>query len=129
LFNILEVLDYIRKVIVYHYLSLQKTVIKIINISGGIMMNLKKLVNKAQSRDKSAMSELIKQFNPLLKKQAGYFSQMGLEYEDVYQQAALLFITGVYQYKEIPPVTFPGYIKKRIKWGLWMYWRKQKSIV
>lgn len=91
------------------------------------MNNLKRLVNKAQGQNKSAMYSLIKQFDPLLKRQAAYFRQMGLEYNDAYQQAALLFITGVYQYHEIPPVTFPGYIKKRIKWGLWMYWRKQNQ--
>ncbi|HKK83516.1 MAG TPA: hypothetical protein VJ958_04730 [Atribacterota bacterium] len=83
-----------------------------------------KLIQKANQGDKKAMTILLEQFIPLLKRQAGYFRQMGLEYEDAYQQAALLFISGVYQYREIPPVTFAGYIKKRIKWGLWGYWRK-----
>ncbi|MFW6149389.1 MAG: hypothetical protein ACOC6D_05995 [Atribacterota bacterium] len=84
----------------------------------------KKQIQKAKQGDKKAMTILLQQFIPLLKRQAGYFRQMGLEYEDAYQQAALLFISGVYQYQEIPPVTFAGYIKKRIKWGLWGYWRK-----
>ena len=83
-----------------------------------------KLIQKAKQGDKKAMTILLEQFIPLLKRQADSFRQMGLEYEDAYQQAALLFISGVYQYKEVPPVTFAGYIKKRIKWGLWGYWRK-----
>jgi DNA-directed RNA polymerase specialized sigma subunit len=91
------------------------------------MSNMNKFIQKAQQGNKKAMTILLHQFNPLLKRQASYFYQMGLEYEDAYQQAALLFILGVYQYQEIPPVTFAGYMKKRIKWGLWMYWRKQKQ--
>jgi DNA-directed RNA polymerase specialized sigma subunit len=91
------------------------------------MSNMNKFIQKAQQGNKKAMTILLQQFNPLLKRQASYFYQMGLEYEDAYQQAALLFILGVYQYQEIPPVTFAGYMKKRIKWGLWMYWRKQKQ--
>ncbi len=88
------------------------------------MINLNRMIQKAQQEDKKAMTLLLQQFYPLLKRQASYFQQMGLEYEDAYQQASLLFILGVYQYKEIPPVTFAGYMKKRIKWGLWGYWRR-----
>ena len=88
-----------------------------------------KLIQKAKPGDKKAMTILLEQFIPLLKRQADSFRQMGLEYEDAYQQAALLFISGVYQYKEVPPVTFAGYIKKRIKWGLWGYWRRQKQYI
>ena len=83
------------------------------------------LIRKAKERDEEAMMQLIELFNPLLKKQAALFKQMGLEYEDTYQQGVLYFITGVYKYQPMPPVTFAGYMKKRIKWGLWMYWRKQ----
>jgi len=86
-----------------------------------------KLIQKAKQGDKKAMTILLEQFIPLLKRQADSFRQMGLEYEDAYQQAALLFISGVYQYNEVPPVTFAGYTKKRIKWGLWGYWRRQKQ--
>ena len=82
------------------------------------------LIQRAKERDKEAMMQLIEQFNPLLKKQASFFKQMGLEYEDAYQQAVLCFITGIYRYQPLPPVTFAGYIKKRIQWGLWTYWRK-----
>jgi len=92
-----------------------------------MLINNYDLIQKAKNGDKEAMTFLLQQFIPLLKRQAGYFRQMGLEYEDAYQQAALLFITGIYQYKEMPPVTFAGFIKKRIKWGLWGYWRKQKQ--
>jgi len=88
-----------------------------------------KLIQRAKQGDKRAMTILLEQFIPLLKRQAGSFRQMGLEYEDTYQQAALLFISGVYQYNEVPPVTFAGYIKKRIKWGLWGYWRRQKQYI
>lgn len=86
-----------------------------------------KLILKAKKGDKEAMMKLLQQFNPLLKRQANFFQHMGLEYEDAYQQAALYFISGVYQYQPLPPVTFAGYMKKRIKWGLWMYWRKEKQ--
>lgn len=88
------------------------------------MNNLDQLITQAKNRDKKAMENLLEIFKPLLKRQASRFYRMGLEFEDAYQQAALIFITGVFQYKAIPPVTFPGYIKKRINWGLWGYWRK-----
>ena len=86
------------------------------------------LIKKAKERNQKAMTKLIKHFLPLLKRESYYFHQLGLEYDDAFQQAVLLFITGVYQYKEKPPVTFAGFMKKRIKWGLWGYWRKQNSI-
>ena len=44
---------------------------------------------------------------------------------DVFQQGALLLILAVYEYEEKPPVTFAGYLKKRIDWGLWSYYRKE----
>ena len=88
------------------------------------MKIMNKLIPKAKTGNKEAMRQLIEQFNPLLKRQASFFKLLGLEYEDAYQQAVLYFISGVYQYRLIPPVTFAGYMKKRIKWGLWMYWRK-----
>ena len=54
---------------------------------------------------------------------------MGLEYEDVFQQGALIFILAVYDYQEKKNIPFAGYLKKRINWGLWVYYRgylKQK---
>jgi len=92
-------------------------------------MELKELITHAKERNVKAMEELFNQFKPLLKSRAKRYSRMGLEYEDVFQQGALLFILSVYEYKEEPPTTFAGYIKKRIDWGLWMYYRnylKQK---
>ncbi|MFW6134838.1 MAG: hypothetical protein ACOC5R_04620 [Elusimicrobiota bacterium] len=91
------------------------------------MNNLNRLIQNAQGNNQKAMTQLLQQFNPLLKSQASYFHHMGLEYEDAYQQAALIFILGVYQYQEIAPITFAGYMKKRIKWGLWGYWRRQNQ--
>jgi len=88
------------------------------------MSELKKLILKAKKKDVRAMEELFNQFKPLLKSRARKYSRYGLEYEDVFQQAALLFILAVYHYKEKPPTTFAGYMKKRIDWGLWMYYRK-----
>ena len=87
-------------------------------------MELKELISKAKEKDIKAMEELFNQFTPLLKSRAKRYSRIGLEYEDVFQQAALLFIIAVYDYKERPPTTFAGYIKKRIDWGLWVYYRK-----
>ena len=88
------------------------------------MSELKELIAKAKQKDVKAMEELFHQFKPLLKSRAKRYSRMGLEYEDVFQQGALLFILAVYAYKEEPPTTFAGYIKKRMDWGLWMYYRK-----
>ena len=93
------------------------------------MSELKELIAKAKQKDVEAMEELFNQFTPLLKSRARRYSRMGLEYEDVFQQGALLFIIAVYDYEEIPPTTFAGYMKKRIDWGLWVYYRgylKQK---
>jgi len=86
-------------------------------------MELQKLISKAKEKDVKAMEELFNQFKPLLKSRAKRYSRIGLEYEDVFQQGALFFILAVYDYKELPPVTFSHYIKKRIDWGLWVYYR------
>ena len=88
------------------------------------MSELKDLIAKAKKKDLKAMEELFNQFKPLLKSRAKRYSRYGLEYDDVFQQASLLFILAVYEYKEKPPTTFAGYMKKRIDWGLWVYYRK-----
>ena len=87
-------------------------------------MELKKLIARAKQKNLKAMGELFNKFRPLLKSRAKRYSRYGLEYEDVFQQGALIFILAVYDYKEIPPTTFAGYMKKRISWGLWVYYRK-----
>ena len=88
------------------------------------MSELKELIAKAKQRNVKAMGEIFNQFKPLLKSRARKYSRYGLEYDDVFQQAALLFILAVYHYKEKPPTTFAGYMKKRIDWGLWVYYRE-----
>ena len=88
------------------------------------MSELKELIAKAKQKDLKAMGELFNQFKPLLKSRAKRYSRYGLEYDDVFQQGALLFILAVYEYKERPPVTFSGYIKKTIDWRLWLYYQK-----
>ena len=88
------------------------------------LSELKALIAKAKKRDEKAMEELFIKFIPLLKSRTGKYSRYGLEYEDVFQQASLIFILAVYEYKERPPVTFAGYIKKTIDWRLWLYYQK-----
>ena len=91
------------------------------------MSELKELIAKAKKKDVTAMEELFNQFKPLLKSRARKYSRMGLEYDDVFQQGALLCIIGVYEHqteKERSPTAFSSYIKKRLDWGLWMYYRK-----
>jgi len=91
------------------------------------MSELRGLIAKAKKKDVKAMEELFYQFKPLLKSRAKRYSRMGLEYDDVFQQAALLFIIGVYEHqaeKERSPNAFSSYIKKRLDWGLWIYARK-----
>ena len=91
------------------------------------MSELKELIAKAKQRNVKAMEELFNQFKPLLKSRAKRYSRIGLEYEEVFQQAALLFIVGVYEHqveKERSPTAFSSYIKKRLDWGLWMYYRQ-----
>ncbi len=87
-------------------------------------MELKELISKAKEKEVKAMEELFIRFTPLLKSRAKRYSRYGLEYDDIFQQAALIFILAVYDYKERPPTTFAGYIQKRIDWGLWVYYRK-----
>jgi len=87
-------------------------------------LELKELMAKAKEKEVKAMEELFTRFTPLLKSRAKRYSRYGLEYEDIFQQASLLFIIAVYDYKERPPTTFAGYIKKSIDWGLWVYYRK-----
>ena len=87
-------------------------------------MKLKKLITRAKQKNVKAMEELFNQFKPLLKSRAKRYSGVGLEYEDIFQQAALLFILAVYDYEEKCDVPFAGYLKKRINWGLYHYYRR-----
>ncbi|HBY57029.1 MAG TPA: hypothetical protein DEG96_04120 [Candidatus Atribacteria bacterium] len=88
------------------------------------MSELKELILQAKQKDVKAMEELFLKFRPLLKSQAKRYARAGLEYEEVFQQASLLFILAVYDYQEKESIPFAGYVKKRINWGLWMYYRK-----
>ena len=88
------------------------------------MSKLKELIAKAKQKDIKAMGELFNQFIPLLKSRSEKYSKCGQKYEDVFQQAALIFILAVYDYKEKKNVPFAGYIKKRINWGLYHYYRR-----
>jgi len=88
------------------------------------MSELKELINKAKRKDVKAMEELFLKFKPLLKSRAKRYSRYGLEYEDVFQQGALIFILAVYDYQEKKNIPFAGYIKKRINWGLYLYNRR-----
>ena len=88
------------------------------------MSELKELIAKAKQKNLKAMGDLFNKFKPLLKSRARKYSRYGLEYEDIFQQASLLFILAVYDYQEKGSVPFAGYVKKRINWGLWMYYRK-----
>jgi len=88
------------------------------------MYKLKELIAKAKQKNLKAMGDLFNKFKPLLKSRARKYSRYGLEYEDIFQQASLLFILAVYDYQEKGSVPFAGYVKKRINWGLWMYYRK-----
>ena len=88
------------------------------------MSELKFLITKAKQKNLKAMGELFNKFKPLLKSRAKRYSRYSLEYDDVFQQASLIFILAVYDYKEQPPVTFAGYLKKVIDWRLWLYYQK-----
>jgi len=88
------------------------------------MSELKELIAKAKQKDLKAMGDLFNQFKPLLKSRSKRYSKCGQKYEDVFQQAALLFILAVYDYQEEKNIPFAGYIKKRINWGLYLYNRK-----
>lgn len=88
------------------------------------MSELNELITKAKKKEVKAMEELFYQFKPLLKSRAKRYARAGLEYDDLFQQAALLFIIAVHKYEERPPITFAGYIKKRVDWGLWVYFRR-----
>ena len=88
------------------------------------MLELKELIIRAKQRNLKAMGELFNKFKPLLKSRAKRYSRVGLEYDDVFQQGALLFILAVYDYKEKGNVPFAGYLKKRINWGLYLYNRR-----
>ena len=75
------------------------------------MSELKELIAKAKQKEVKAMEKLFNQFKPLLKSRARKYSRYGLEYEDIFQQAALLFIIGVYEHqaeKERSPTAFSG---------------------
>jgi DNA-directed RNA polymerase specialized sigma subunit len=86
-------------------------------------MELKELIACAKKKDLKAMGELFNQFKPLLKSRAKRYANYGLEYEEVFQQAALIFILAVYDYQEEKNIPFAGYVKKRVNWGLYHYYR------
>jgi DNA-directed RNA polymerase specialized sigma subunit len=88
------------------------------------LLELKALISKAKKKDEKAMEELFIQYKPLLKSRASRYSRYDLEYEDVFQQASLIFILAVYDFEEKRGIPFSGYIKKRINWELWVYYRK-----
>jgi len=88
------------------------------------MSELKELIARAKQRNVKAMGELFNQFKPLLKSRSKRYSKWGQKYEDVFQQAALIFILAVYDYKEEKNTPFAGYIKKRINWGLYHYYHR-----
>ena len=88
------------------------------------MSELQELILKAKKKNVKAMEVLFNQFKPLLKSRAKKYSRYGLEYDDVFQQVSLLFILAVYDYKEQPPVTFTGYLKKVLDWRLWLNYQK-----
>ena len=92
------------------------------------MSELKELIAKAKQKDLKAMGELFNQFKPLLKSRSKRYSKCGQKYEDVFQQAALIFILAVYDYQEEKNIPFAGYIKKRINWGLYHYYRRFMQI-
>jgi DNA-directed RNA polymerase specialized sigma subunit len=87
-------------------------------------LELKELISNAKEKEVKAMEELFHRCTPLLRSRAKRYSSLGLEYEEVFQQAALIFILAVYDYQERFPTPFAGYIKKKIDWGLWVYYRK-----
>ena len=88
------------------------------------MSELKFLINKAKQKDLKAMGELFNKFKPLLKSRSKKYSKWGQKHEDVFQQSSLIFILAVYDYKEEKNIPFAGYIKKRINWGLYHYYRR-----
>ena len=88
------------------------------------MSELKELITRAKQKKLKAMEELFNQFKPLLKSRAKKYSRYGLDYDDVFQQASLLFILAVYDFEGKKDIPFSGYIKKRINWGLYHYYRR-----
>ena len=64
------------------------------------MSELKALITQAKQKKIKAMGELFNQFTPLLKSRSKRYSKCGQKYDDVFQQAALIFILAVYDYKE-----------------------------
>ena len=88
------------------------------------MKGLKTLIEKAKKKDFDAMEELFIKYKPLLKKGSKKYARYGMEYDDVFQQASLIFIIAVYDFEERENIPFSGYIKKRINWGLYHFYRK-----
>jgi len=94
------------------------------------MSELKELISKAKQKDFKAMEELFKKYKPLLKSNSKKYYRYGMEYDDVFQQASIIFIIAVYDFEEKKDIPFSGYIKKKINWGLYHYYRRhiQKKI-
>ena len=88
------------------------------------MKELKMLIEKAKKKDFDAMEELFNKYKPLLKNSSKRYARYGLEYDDVFQQASIIFIIAVYDFEENMNIPFSGYIKKRINWGLYHFYRR-----
>ena len=88
------------------------------------MKGLKTLIEKAKKKDFDAMEELFKKYRPLLKKSSKRYTGYGIEYDDVFQQASIIFIIAIHDFEENMNIPFSGYIKKRINWGLYHFYRR-----
>jgi len=88
------------------------------------LKELKTLIEKARKKDVNAMEELFNKYKPLLKKSSKRYDCYGMEYDDVFQQASIIFIIAVYDFEENMNIPFSGYIKKRITWDLYHYYRR-----
>ena len=88
------------------------------------MYELKELIAKAKQKDLKAMEGLFKKYKPLLKSNSKKYCGYSMEYDDVFQQASIIFIIAVYDFEEKKDIPFSGYIKKKINWGLYHYYRR-----
>lgn len=80
-------------------------------------------IEAAQQGDKSAITSLCKDYEPLIKKYASV-RQVACEAKDMESELWIIFLKALKEYNMNGSVPFPGFIKSRIRYGQYNIFRK-----
>lgn len=92
------------------------------------------LVRQAQAGSEEAMETLLTLYAPLIAKQARQFGRFGstnpcVSNEDLKQEASLLLVQLVREFRVDSGVPFGSYLKQKLRWRLHNYLRRERTRV